>query len=199
MWPSLLTTQDPARVTYTRVLKGSVPESLTITVDANGKATYEARKLNEACSPRSFQLTPATWQRVFQLAAALRNFESIDLESHKKVANLGLKTFIYEGNGESHQAQFNYTQRREAQELVDLFERISNVQQHIVLLEHAIKYDPLNLPQELQQIQTDLGEGALADPELLVPALETIAHNPRFLHLAKARAQNILQRLQSSK
>lgn len=199
MWPLLLTGQDPARVTYTRVLKGSTPESLAITVDANGKATYEGRRLNEPCSPKPFQLTPATWQRIFQLAEALRNFESIDLESHKKVANLGLKTFIYEGNGESYQAQFNYTQRREAQELVDLFERISNVQQHVVLLEHAVKYDPLSLPQELLQIQIDLNKGALADPELLVPALETIAHNPRFLHLAQVRAQNILQRLQGSK
>jgi hypothetical protein len=199
MWPSLLTAQDPARVTYTRVLKGSTPESLAITVDANGEATYEGRRLNEPCSPRPFQLAPATWQRIFQLAEALRNFASIDLESHKRVANLGLKTFIYEGNGESHQAQFNYTQRREAQELVDLFERISNVQQHIVLLEHAIKYDPLGLPQELLLIQIDLNKGALADPELLVPALETIAHNPRFLHLAQVRAQNILRRLPSSK
>jgi hypothetical protein len=199
MWPSLVAGQDAARVTYTRVLKGSTPEWLALTVDANGRATYEGRRLNEPCNPRPFQLTPATWQRIFQLAAALRNFESIDLESHKKVANLGLKTFIYEGNGERHQAQFNYTQRREAQELVGLFERISTVQHHIILLEYAIKYDPLNLPQELRRIQIDLGKGELADPELLVPALETIAHNPRFLHLAQARAQNILQRLQSSK
>jgi hypothetical protein len=198
MWPSLLTAQDPARVTYTKVLKGSIPESLAITVDANGEATYEGRRLNEPSSPRLFQLAPATWQRIFQLAEALRNFESIDLESHKKVANLGLKTFIYEGHGERHQAQFNYTQRREAQELMDLFEKIASVQQHITVLEHAIKYDPLSLPQELLLIQIDLDRRALVDPELMVPALEKIAHNPRFLHLAQVRAQNILQRLQGN-
>jgi hypothetical protein len=31
----------------------------------------------------------------------------------------------------------------------------------------------------------------------MVPALEKIVRNPRFLHLAQSRAQGILQRLQS--
>jgi hypothetical protein len=31
-----------------------------------------------------------------------------------------------------------------------------------------------------------------------VPSLEKIAKNPRFLHLAQARAQTILQRLQNT-
>jgi hypothetical protein len=199
MWPSLLAAQAPARVTYTKVLKGSVPESLAITVDANGDATYEGRKLDEPSSSRPLKLSSATTRRIFQLAETLRNFDAIDLESHKKVANLGLKTFVYERAGERHQAEFNYTRQREAQELVDLFEKISNVQQHIIILEHAIKYAPLSLPQELVLIQIDLDKGALADPELLVPALETIAQNPRFLHLAQVRAQNILRRLQSNK
>lgn len=81
---------------------------------------------------------------------------------------------------------------------MDLFEKISSVQQHILILEHAIKYDHLSLPQELTLIQMDLDRHALADPELMVPTLETIARNPRFLHLAQARAQDILQRLQSN-
>jgi hypothetical protein len=188
----------PARLTYTRVMKGSFPEYLAISADSNGAATYESRKLDEPATPRSLQLSSATTQRIFQLAAALGNFESIDLESHKKVANLGLKTFIYECDGRQNRAEFNYTQRHEAQELVNLFERIASVQQHIMALEYAIKYDHLSLPRELLLIQMDLDKRALADPELMIPALETIARNTRFLHLAQVRAQNILQRLQQN-
>ena len=94
--------------------------------------------------------------------------------------------------------EFNYTLRREAQALTDLFERISGVIQHIMVLEHAIKYDHLSLPKELVLIRMDLDKRALADPELLVPALEKIVRNPRFLHLAQSRAQDILQRLQNN-
>ncbi len=198
VWSGPLAAQGPTRLTYTKVLKGSVPEYLAISVDSNGEGTYEGRKLVEPPGTRSLKLSSATTRRIFQLAEALRNFESIDLESHKKVANLGLKTFVCEREGRQSRAEFNYTQRREAQELVDLFEKIASVQQHIIVLEYAIKYDPLSLPQELMLIQIDLDRRALADPELMVPALEKIAHNPRFLHLAQVRAENILQRLQSN-
>jgi len=32
----------------------------------------------------------------------------------------------------------------------------------------------------------------------MVPTLDQIARNPRFLHLAQVRAQNILERLQNT-
>jgi hypothetical protein len=201
-WAPLLTAQSAspvARLSYTRVLKGSVPEYLAITVDASGEAAYEGRKLDEPPSPRALKLSPETTRRLFQLAETLGNFQAIDLESHRKVANLGLKTFTFERDGEKHQAEFNYTQRREAQELVDLFEKIATVEQHIIFLEYAVKYDPLSLPRELMLIRIDLDKRALVDPELMVPVLEKIARNPRFLHLAQTRAQNILERLQNNK
>ncbi len=190
--------ESNARLSYTRVLKGSSPEYLSISVDSQGKASYEGRRLDEPPSPYPFQLSAATTQQLFSLAEALNNFQGIDLESHKRVANLGLKTLVYEQGGVRNQAEFNYTQRHEAQLLAGLFEKIASVEQHILTLEHAMKYDRLSLPRELLQIQIDLDKRALADPELLVPSLEKIANDPRFLHLAQARAQTILQRLQNT-
>jgi hypothetical protein len=187
-----------AKLTYTRVLKGSAPEYLSISVDSAGVGAYEGRKLDEPSSPRRLKLSPATTRALFGLAGALGDFRNIDLESHKRVANLGAKTLSYEAGGEKYEARFNYSQRREAQQLVDLFEKIAAVEQHIASLEYAAKYDHLSLPHELLQIQIDLDNKALADPQLMVPTLDEIARNPRFLHLAQVRAQNILERLQNS-
>ena len=183
------------KLTFTKELKGSVPEFTSITVASDGSATYEGRKCNDPPSPRSFKLSEATTRQLFDLAAQLGNFNSIDLESHKKVANMGLKTFTYEKGTEKNQAQFNYTLRREAQELSDLCDKISSVQQHIMALEYLMKYDHLGLPRELQQIQIDLENKALVDAELMGPALERIAQSPKFLHLAQTCAETILQRL----
>lgn len=188
----------PARLTYTKVMKGSVPEYLSITLNAKGEASYEGRKLNEPPEPYPLQLTEATTQRIFELAAALDYFQSDDLESHKKVANLGTKTFTYEADGRKNQVEFNYTRRRDAQELAAIFERIGGVARHIITLEYSIKYDRLMLPEQLRRIQVDLDKRALADPELMAPTLEKIVRNPRFLHLAKSRAEDILQRLQDN-
>lgn len=185
------------KLTYTRVLKGSIPEYLSLSVDTTGAGTYEGRKLDEPPSPRALKLSASTTGRLFDLARALNDFKDIDLESHKKVANLGSKTFTYQGAAGENKVGFNYTLNRGAQELVDLFEKIAAVEQHIVALEYEVKYDHLGLPHELLQIQIDLDNKALADPQLMVPTLDEIVKNPRFLHLAQVRAQNILERLQS--
>jgi hypothetical protein len=186
------------RLAFTKSLKGSVPEYLALSVDANGQGTYEARKLTDPPSPHPLQISAATTQRLFSLAESLRYFSSLSLESRHKVANLGLKTLSYEAAGQVSRVQFNYTENRTAQQLVDLFERIGNVEDHIAQLDYAIKYDPLSLPQQLRQIQIEIYEHDLLETELLVPTLQRIVSNPRLLHLAQSRAQEILKQIQEN-
>jgi hypothetical protein len=188
----------PAKLTYSRTLKGSTPEYLLVTVDSKGLGTFEGHKLDEAQSPRPFQLSVGTTERIFALAGRLHNFQSVDLDSHKKVANLGQKTLTYQRGEDVHRAVFNYTENRMAQELVDIFDAVGTVEEHISTLEFGMKYDPLGLPQELLQIQIELNNKSLADPEMLLPTLEKIARGSRFLHLAQVRAQQIIERIQPS-
>jgi hypothetical protein len=186
----------PAKLTYSRIFKGSTPEYLLITVDSKGSGAFEGRKLDEAPSPRPFQLSAGTTERIFALAGQLHNFQSVDLESHKKVANLGQKTLTYQQGEDVNRVVFNYTENRIARDLVDLLEAVGIVEEHIGALEFEMKYDPLGLSQELLQIQIELNNKRLADPEMLIPALEKIAHGSRFLHLAQVRAQQIIERIQ---
>jgi hypothetical protein len=201
VWAAMSIAQEgrgTAKLTFTKVLEGSTPEFMEIAVDSTGAGTYEGRKRSDPPSARPLQLSPGTTQRLFALAHEMNNFKSIDLESHKNVANLGHKTFTYEWDGQKNSAEFNYSLRRDAQELADIFEKISSVEEHIKSLEFATKYDHLSLPRELLQIEIELNNQALADPPLMVPTLEQIAHEPRFLHLAQVRAQDILDRVRES-
>jgi len=190
--------QPVPNLTYRRVFKGSVPEYISIRVNKDGAGEYEGRKLSDPATPRPIKLSPEITRQLFELADRLGDFHSIELESHRKVADLGEKTFVYEAEGQKHSVEFNYTVNRDARDLSDLFEKIAMVEQHVSGLEFAIKYDHLGLPQELREIQIELDNQALADPQLLVPTLEEIARNPHFLHLAQARAQDILQRIQNN-
>ena len=188
----------PAKLTYSRTFKGSTPEYLLITVDSKGSGTFEGHKLDEAASPRPFQLSSATTERIFALAGQLHNFQSVDLDSHRKVANLGLKTLAFQRGEDVNRVVFNYTENRIARELVNVLEAVGTVEEHIATLEFEMKYDPLGLPQELLQIQLELTSKSLADPEMLLPTLEKIAHGSRFLHLAQERAQQLIDRIQPS-
>jgi hypothetical protein len=114
------------------------------------------------------------------------------------VANLGVKTFTYQDGEDVNRVTFNYTENRIARQLVDVFEAVGTVEQHVAALEFEMKYDPLALSQELLQIQIELNEKSLIDPEVLLPTLEKIAHGSRFLHLAQTRAQQILESVQPS-
>lgn len=191
-------TSTLSKLTYTKTLKGSVPEYICISVNASGAGTYEGRKLDEPPNPLPIQLSPAVVARLFALTQDLGYFRGNDLESHKKVANMGQKVFTYQQGNEISRAEFNYTLNRQAQELSELFEKIASVEQHLTTLEFSMKYDTLGLPAELRQIQIDLANGALADPQLLVPSLEKISRNSRYMHLAQSRAQDILQRIQAN-
>lgn len=185
-------------LTYIKVMKGSVPEYTALTVEANGDGTYDGRQLNESPKPRPLKLSPETTQALFQLAAALGDFHSIKLESHKKVASMGLKTFIYRHDGQENKVEFNYTRNKRADELLSVFEGIADVEQHIGILEYSSRYDVLGLPSALTRVEIDLNNKELVDPQLMVPILEKIAGDSQYLHIAQVRAADILQRIQGS-
>jgi hypothetical protein len=190
-------TSGQAEISYSRVLKGSLPEVIVMTVDSTGAGTYDGRKISDPPSPRKMQLTPATTRRIFALAAELNDFHGIELESHKNVANMGKKTFTYLKDGRKNSVEFNYTLNRKGTELMNLFEGIAVVEQHLTALEFAVRYDPLGLPHELLTIQGELNNKALENPQLMIPVLEKIAKDPRFLHVAQIRAQSILEHVQN--
>ena len=46
--------------------------------------------------------------------------------------------------------QYNYTENRAAQQLTDILEKISNVEERIAQLEYAMKYDHLQPASDLE-------------------------------------------------
>ena len=124
---------------------------------------------------------------------------TIDLDSHHKIANMGLKTLIYQNGQEIHKVQYNYSEKRAAQRLTDIFERISNVEERISELGHAMKYDRLSLPETLNQIQAGLDDDSFVEAQLMIPTLEKISTDPHLMHLAQSRALEILQRVRQNK
>jgi len=187
------------RLTFTKILKGSFPEYMALSIDANGKGTYDSRKLDDPPDPHPLQISAGTTAKIFSLVESLNYFHSLQLESRHKVANMGLKTLTYEAGKEMGRVQYNYTENRTAQQLTEMLEKIGNVEDRITQLEYSMKYDHLSLPQTLREIQEGLDDRNFVEAALMIPTLEKISTNPHFLHLAQSRAQEILQRIQEDK
>jgi hypothetical protein len=182
--------------TYRRVFKSSVPEFIEIRIQENSAAaTYEIRQLDEDAGATPFEIGPALRTKIFQLAAELHHFKGLDLDVHRKIANLGEKTFRWEAGAESNEVKFNYTLNTAAAQLMQICEGLARQQELIELLQRRIKYDRLGVNDALLQFENDFSKGALPEPERALPLLDQIASDSRFVEIARQRSRALAERI----
>jgi hypothetical protein len=178
-------------ITFRKIFKSSTPEFVEIKVDERGAASSDIRQLDEDPNPEAFHVSPALAAKIFSLAADLHDFNGIRLEAKRRIANLGEKTFRYDNGPETYQVSFNYTLNQSANDLLEIFEGFSLQQQYVDELNRSMRYDPLGLNDVLLRLQSDLAHNLLADPAALLPVLNRISSDQRFLNIARQRARLI--------
>src|SRR5215831_15433783 len=181
--PALAATPaQSAKIIYRRVFRGSSPEFIEIVVrDDSKSATYEVRQLDDDPGAQPFEVSDPLRAKIFELAHTLRNFEGQDLDVHRRIANLGEKTFRWEQGSLSHETKFNYTLNPSASQLLQIFEGLARQQEHYELLARRIRYDRLGIYNALLSFESDLNRGLLPEPQCLLPLLEQIANDPKFV------------------
>jgi len=192
---SLAVPAGGATVTFRKVFKTSYPEFVEIKVDESGSGTYDIRQLSDDANPQPMKVDPAVVQKIFDLAAKLHDFDGIDLEMHRRIANLGEKTFRYDRGAESHSVTFNYTLDRSAAALLDIFEGISRQQTDLADLVRTMRYDRLGVNDVLLQIQKDYDRNLLPEPRQILPALDQLAADTHFIDIARERARTLAGRI----
>jgi hypothetical protein len=188
-----------ATITYRRIFKGSTPEFIEVKIGDQGKSTFDIRQLDDDADPESFEVGPAVRDKIFSLAAELKNFDTGNLDIQKKIANLGQKTFRYENGAEVHETSFNYTLNSSATQLMQIFEGLARQQQDLVLLERQAKFDRLGVNDALMQFETDMDHRLLPEPERLLPILDQIAADSHFIEIARSRARALAERIRTSR
>jgi len=186
-----------AKITFRRIFQGSSPEYIELCIWDDAKtATYEIRQMDDDPGSAPFEVGEALRSKIFGLTAQLHNFQGLDLDVHRKIANLGEKTFRWEQAGVSHETKFNYTLNPAAAQLLQIFEGLARQQEHYELITRRMRYDRLGIYDALLQFESDLNRGLLPEPGRLVPLLEQIANDPKFVDVARKRAQLLLGRVQ---
>jgi hypothetical protein len=185
-----------AKLTFRRVFKSSSPEFIEIAVrEDSDAAAYEIRQLDEDAGPSPFQVSAGLRTKMFELAAQLNRFQGQDLDVHRKIANLGEKTFKWESGSEVHETKFNYTLNSAAAELLRIFEGLARQQEHFDLISRRMRYDRLGINDALLQFESDLNRSLLPEPQRVLPILDQIAGDSRFVDIARQRARSLAQRI----
>lgn len=186
----------PAKLTFRRVFQSSTPEFIEISVrDDSDSATYEIRQLDDDPGALPFEVGAPLRAKMFALAADLHHFQGIDLDVHRKIAYLGEKTFRWEQGSEVHEVKFNYTLNPSATQLLQIFEGLARQQEHFDLLTRRMRYDRLGINDALLQLESDLNRGLLPEPQRLLPLLDQIGQDSRFVDIARQRARDLAERI----
>jgi len=182
--------------TYRRVFKSSVPEFIEIRIQENSStATYEIRQLDEDAGATPFEIGSALRGKIFQLVSELHHFKGLDLDVHRKIANLGEKTFRWDTGAETSEVKFNYTLNSAATQLLQICEGLARQQELIELLQRRIKYDRLGVNDALLQFENDFSKSVLPEPQRALPLLDQIAGDSRFVEIARQRSRALAERI----
>jgi hypothetical protein len=154
--------------------------------------------LDEDPSASPFEISAGLRARMFDLAAQLNHFQGQDLDVHRKIANLGEKTFRWEKGGSAHEVKFNYTLNSPAAQLLQIFEGLARQQEHVMLLTRRMRYDRLGINDALLQFETDLNHKLLPEPQCALPMLDEIGNDSRFVDIARQRARTLAERIRHS-
>jgi hypothetical protein len=187
-----------ATVTYRKIFKSSYPEYIEIKITDAGSGTFDIRQLNEESNPRAMHLDASLVQTIFDLAAKLHNFDGVDLEMHRRIANLGEKTFGYDRGAESHHVTFNYTLNRDAVQLMTIFEGLARQQTDLSDLDRTMRYDPLGVNDVLITVEKDFDNKLLPQPAQFLPSLDRLGADTHFIDIARDRARKLAARIRSS-
>ena len=182
---------------YRKVFKSSSPEYVEIKVSRDGAAMVDIRQIDDEPAPESFDVSRPLAEKLFGLAEQLNRFRGAQLDIHRRIANLGQKTFRFEDAGQAYETSFNYTTNPAANELMLLFDGLARQQTHLQMIRHRMKYDRLGINDALRHFDADLSRGAVAEPERLVPVLEAVAGDARLVDIARQRARALIERIKA--
>ncbi len=178
---------------FEREFPGSVPGQFQVEVKRDGTALYS----EDGEAPVELELGEATVEGIFENAEVL-NFFSKPLASQRNVASTGRKVLRYESAGKVRgEAVFDYSEAPEAREVASWFVKLAETQRHLLELERAYRFDRLGVNQALVHLEMAYQRNRIVAPQLLEPILDRIAKQPRIVHLARARAEGMLEKIRT--
>ncbi len=178
---------------FERDFPGAVPARFDVSLDERGLAVY--REVDE--EPVELAVGAREAAKVFRRAAELKYF-GFEVASRRKVASTGRKLLRYLADGEVRgEVRFDYSEQPAAREIASWFVKLAATVRHLHELERTYRFDRLGVNQALERLEESHDRNRVVAAQLLVPILRQIAQQPRIVHLARARAEGLLERIRS--
>ncbi len=145
-------------------------------------------------------LRPETIARIQQLYNETDFLNSnADYQSKKDFSHLGWITVGAQAGERTRKVRFNYTTNLQIEELANIFRAIATQEIHLFDLETMQQYQPLDLPHQLESVETSLRLGNIAEPERIRLALQTLSGDDTLPLIARNKAARIVADIEKKK
>ncbi len=175
---------------------------IVIEHDENGKGrmTFEKQSLNEPISD-PIQISPKTMEKIKNLYEALHFLDSNEDYQSKahQFPHLGTMKLRWKNDGKERTAEFNWSENKDAQNLVNEYKKISEQFIWIFEINLARENQPLNAPELIDRLDASIKNDWLSDTEQLIPFLQKLAEDERIPLLARNHATKIIKQIEKKK
>jgi hypothetical protein len=196
-----ISTAVPA-ITFDRLWSNFTPQSVTLTVSANGAAKYSSRNPEKTGDDvddfqTEFTMSPAAREKLFRYAKEANYFDGDFTFKKHVVASTGKKTLTYSDPARHFSTSYDYSENKVIQEITNIFVGISNTIEHGRKLKFLRRFDKLGLEEELKAMENAAEGHNLAELQIIQPTLESIAQDSTILNIARQRAKKLLAKANS--
>jgi len=174
---------------------------IEIEVGSNGSGELRfTRGESDEVLDCKLKLLPATISRIRALfeASGFLNSDT-EYQGKKNFSHMGWVTLGARRGARERKARFNFTTNLQMKELEEIFRGIATQEMSLFDIENAERYQPLDLPKQLDVLENDLKLARITEPERLLAALTEIAADDTQPLIARNQANRIVDQIRKGK
>jgi hypothetical protein len=172
---------------------------IDLTSNGTGELRFTRGTSDEVldCQVKLLPPTIARIRTLFEAAGFLASDASV--QDKRDFSHLGWVTFVMRQGPRERKQRFNSTANVHLKELVDIFRGIASQEISLFDIENAERYQPLDLPRQLDTLENDLKLERMAEPERLLTALNEIVSDDVQPLIARNHAKRIIEDIKKGK
>jgi len=171
---------------------------IVIEHDANGRGTVTFERLNEDTPvTEPIELSADALARISAAWQALQFLDSnTDYQSNKQFPHLGTMKIGMERGERKRVAEFNWTNDRNAELLVNEYRKAADQAIWIFDIGIARENQPLNAPKLMEAMESMLKRNGVSDPRQLLKLLQEISTDEHVPLIARNHALRLIKQIQ---
>lgn len=146
------------------------------------------------------ELLPSTIARIRSLFEGSAFLDSkTEYQEKTDMSHMGWITLGAKQGARERTVRFNYTINAQMKELGDIFRAIATQEISLFDIDNAQRYQPLDLPKQLEILENDLRLAWIAEPERVMTVLNEIAGDDTQPLIARNHARRISEAIKKGK